>query len=120
MAGNITLGKQVGTHVLINVYDVPELACLEYLVDGRPLLDRIVNELDLHVVAQTGHQFTPKGYSYAYVLSESHCTIHTYPEYQSCYIDIFCCNPEFSPQKAVDLVMREFKTSNVRHQVVGR
>lgn len=112
----------VGTHVLINVYDVPEqnTMLLTRLEAGLPLLDNIVRSLDFHVVAQTGHQFSPMGYSYAYVLSESHFTIHTYPEYHSCYIDMFCCNPEFDPDQAVRLVQTAFHTETVRHQVIRR
>ncbi len=115
-------GEVVGTHVLINVYDVPEqdTASLTLLEVGRPLLDGIVDKLAFHVVAQTGHQFQPMGYSYAYVLSESHFTIHTYPEYHSCYIDMFCCNPEFDEKKAVQLVQEAFRTENVQYQVVRR
>ena len=112
----------VGTHVLINVYDVPEqdTALLARLEAGVPLLDNIVHALDFHVVAQTGHQFSPMGYSYAYVLSESHFTIHTYPEHRSCYIDMFCCNSSFRPEHAVQLVQETFHTETVRYQVVHR
>ena len=112
----------VGTHVLINVYDVPEqdTVLLARLYAGVPLLDGIVRALDFHVVAQTGHQFSPMGYSYAYVLSESHFTIHTYPEYHSCYIDMFCCNPAFNAERAVRLVQEAFHTETVRYQVVRR
>ena len=55
----------VGTHVLVNVYDVPEqdTALLTTLDVGRPVLDTIVRELQFHVVAQAGHQFSPMGYS---------------------------------------------------------
>jgi S-adenosylmethionine decarboxylase proenzyme len=116
------MSSHVGTHVLINVYDVPEqdTASLIRLEVGRPLLDEIVKALDFHVVAETGHQFSPIGYSYAYVLSESHFTIHTYPEYHSCYIDMFCCNPLFDAEKAVSLVKHAFHTDNVQHKVVRR
>ena len=112
----------VGTHVLINVYDVPEqdTVLLTQLDAGVPLLDNIIRTLDFHVVAHTGHQFSPMGYSYAYVLSESHFTIHTYPEYHSCYIDMFCCNPAFDAEKAVRLVQEAFHTEMVRYQVVRR
>ena len=122
MEGMNHTGETVGTHVLINVYDVPEqdTASLTSLEVGRPLLDRIVRELAFHVVAQTGHQFQPMGYSYAYVLSESHFTIHTYPEYHSCYIDMFCCNPAFDAKNAVELVQQAFRTENVTYQVVRR
>ena len=112
----------VGTHVLINVYDVPEqdTVSLTDLEVGRPLLDDIVHKLDFHVVAKTGHQFQPMGYSYAYVLSESHFTIHTYPEYHSCYIDMFCCNPTFDAEKAVQYVQQAFHTDMVQYQVIRR
>jgi S-adenosylmethionine decarboxylase proenzyme len=117
---DLCLGNQVGIHLLVNVYDVPDNARLEFLEIGRPLLDRIVRELQLNVVSRAGHQFTPTGYSYAYVLSESHFTIHTYPEYKSCYIDIFCCNPEFPPYRAIQLIQHAFDTSEVRYQIISR
>ena len=110
----------VGVHLLINGYDVSRIETLEYLVHGRPLLDSIVHNLQLTVVNQAGHQFPPVGYSYAYVLSESHFTIHTYPEYRSFYIDIFCCNPEFSPSRAVQLIRQAFHTDNISYRVVQR
>ena len=117
---NLLVGPSVGIHLLVNVYDVPHIERLQYLARGRPLLDEIVRELRLTVVAQAGHQFPPVGYSYAYVLSESHFTIHTYPEYQSCYIDIFCCNPNFPPDHAIQLIQRAFDTQLVRYQVIRR
>jgi len=117
---NLLAGSSVGIHLLVNVYHVLNKEKLEYLTHARPLLDEIVRELHLHVVAQAGHQFPPVGYTYAYVLSESHFTIHTYPEHQSCYIDIFCCNPDFSPTHAVQLIQRLFETQTVRYQVIQR
>ena len=110
----------VGIHVLINGYNVSRVEILEYLINGRPLLNSIVNDLHLTVVNQAGHQFSPIGYSYAYVLSESHFTIHTYPEYRSFYIDIFCCNPEFNPAHAVHLIRQAFCTDNITYQVIRR
>lgn len=116
----LVLNKPVGVHVLINVYDVADVQLLEYMSHGLPYLNQIVNALDLTVVAQTGYQFQPKGYSYAYVLSESHFTIHTYPEYHSCYIDIFCCHSGFNPVQAVQEVKRKFQTTNVHYQILQR
>lgn len=122
MYGTTTPRTVVGTHVLINVYNVPEqdTASLVHLEVGRPLLDDIVKALEFHVVAQTGHQFSPIGYSYAYVLSESHFTIHTYPEYHSCYIDMFCCNPAFDAERAVQLIKDAFHTEEATFQVIRR
>lgn len=113
-------GQLVGVHLLINVYDVPHPELLTYLTRGRPIMEELIQELDLHVVSQTGHQFSPIGYTYAYVLSESHFTIHTYPEYRSCYMDIFCCNSEFDPARAIERIKQKFHTENVRSQIIRR
>jgi S-adenosylmethionine decarboxylase len=37
------------------------------------------------------HQFQPQGLSILTLLSESHASLHTYPEYGFCYLDIFTC-----------------------------
>jgi S-adenosylmethionine decarboxylase proenzyme len=114
------IGQSVGVHLLVNVYDVPDVEKLKELVRGRPLLDEIVQALRLNVVAQAGHQFSPMGYSHAYVLSESHFTIHTYPEYRACYIDIFCCNPQFMSHLAVQKIKEVFETDNVTYTIMRR
>jgi hypothetical protein len=113
-------GSPVGVHLLINVYDVPHPELLTYLTRCRPIMEELIQELDLHVVAQTGHQFSPIGYTYAYVLSESHFTIHTYPEYRSCYLDLFCCNPQFDPVQAIERIKQKFQTEHVRSQIIRR
>jgi len=111
--------NHVGTHLILNVYDAEPLLLMRMDV-GLPLLREIVTALDLHVVSETGYQFEPFGYTYAFVLSESHFTIHTYPEFRSCYIDIFCCNKDFDSNKAVALVQKTFVASHVTHQTIKR
>jgi len=117
---SIVQGVTVGKHILMNVYNIPDRSLLMRLESCRSQLDQVVRELHLNVVAQTGHQFLPVGYTYAYVLSESHFTIHTYPEHHSCYIDIFCCNPQFQPLRAVQCIKNLFHTDNVTYQIIER
>ena len=110
----------VGTHLIVNLYDIPDTDLLSYLWRCRPILDNIVDKLNLTVVNQAGHQFEPIGYTFAYVLSESHLTIHTYPEYNSCYIDIFCCNPTFDGLNAVRVLKEAFNTNNATYDIIIR
>jgi S-adenosylmethionine decarboxylase proenzyme len=117
---NLNGVQQVGVHVIVNVYNIPNIDDIRLLENGLPILDEIVSGLDLHVVARSGFQFTPIGYSYAYVLSESHFTIHTYPEHRSCYIDIFCCNAAFNAHRAIQLIRDKFNSNDVRTQIMVR
>ena len=43
------------------------------------------------LLESTEHIFPPDGITAVALLSESHASIHTYPEHQSCFVDIFTC-----------------------------
>ena len=75
---------------------------IEWLVDGRgcaparlrdrasvvALLDRIVRDMDLHVVSTAVHVFDGHaGVTALYLLAESHLTIHTFPESGASYLE---------------------------------
>jgi len=44
------------------------------------------------VVQECHHPFTPQGLTSVLILSESHFTIHTYPEHKYLSIDLYICN----------------------------
>jgi len=81
---------------------------IEWLVDARGctparlrdrasvigLLERIVAEMDLHVVSTAVHVFGGAGGVTAlYLLAESHLTVHTFPETGAATINAYCCTP---------------------------
>jgi S-adenosylmethionine decarboxylase len=110
----------VGIHLIVNLYDIRDDDLLYDLWKGREVLNHVVSELHLNVVNEAGHQFQPYGYTYVYVLSESHLTIHTYPEHRSCYIDIFCCNPHFDPNMAISILKDMFNTNSITSNIIHR
>jgi S-adenosylmethionine decarboxylase len=58
------------------------------------LLDRIVADMGLHVVTSAVHVFGGAGGITAmYLLSESHLTIHTFPESGTATLNAYCCKP---------------------------
>jgi S-adenosylmethionine decarboxylase len=61
----------------------------------RELFARIVRELDLRVVGETQwHQFpTTGGITGLSLLTESHLAVHTFPEFGSVCLNVFCCVP---------------------------
>jgi len=109
----------IGTHCLITIRNCDaELLKYKHVVEN--LLNVIAKECELNVVAVSSHQFSPIGVTSVYVLAESHMSIHTYPENNAAYMDIFCCSKTFSPAKAHTVISRVFKDSIVDIQTVIR
>lgn len=59
------------------------------------------------VLSANEHIFEGGGMTALYLLSESHASIHTYPEHKSCFVDIFTCGYVCEP-KEFDRVLRDY------------
>jgi S-adenosylmethionine decarboxylase len=58
----------------------------------RGLFDTLIEEMDLHPVADAQwHQFSGGGITGLALLQESHIACHTFPEYRSLCLNVFCC-----------------------------
>ena len=53
------------------------------------------------------HVFPPDGLTIVYLLSESHASLHTYPEFGACFVDLFTCGNNCSA-KNFDAALRSF------------
>jgi S-adenosylmethionine decarboxylase len=63
------------------------------------------------VVSELTHQFDPQGITGIYVLKESHCAFHSWPELGVLTIDVFTCGPGFQIDKFKELISAFFETS---------
>lgn len=84
------------------------------------IMDDIVRDLRLTEVARAFHQFKPVGATGVIVLSESHFSAHTYPEYGKVYLDIFCCSRDFCTDEAVKSIHRAFGSEDFEWQYIER
>lgn len=98
----------IGKHCMITIRNIGNPEKLKRLPDVEHALDIIARECGLNVVNKSGHQFDPWGVTFVHVLAESHMSIHTYPENSAAYMDIFCCSPSFSPEKAKAVIEQMF------------
>jgi S-adenosylmethionine decarboxylase len=82
----------LGTEWLIDATgcDADALVDVEHL---RAVFDRVITDLDLHVVGEIAWaKFSePGGVSGLALLSESHLTCHTYPEFRAATFNLYCC-----------------------------
>ena len=89
------------------------------------MFSRIVDGMHLHPVAPTAwHQFpgtsgNAGGITGLGLLSESHLACHTFPEFGSLCLNVFCCRPRPEWDFESEL-RREFGAANVRVRCVDR
>lgn len=46
------------------------------------------------IVGESDHNFYPQGYTKTFLLSESHCALHTWPEVNRTWLELASCNKE--------------------------
>ena len=103
--------QYAGTHLLVDLWGAKNLADADLIETalkecistcGATLL-----YLHLHCFSENG------GISGVAVLSESHISIHTWPERDYAAIDIFMCG-DAKPHKAIPILRRYFKPATVQ------
>ena len=92
----------------------------KFIDEIEPLMEKIAEKCGLTVVSRAFHQFEPFGVTGVLVLSESHFSVHTYPENNTVYLDIFCCADHFDPEQAGHIILTTLNGSSAEWQVVNR
>jgi S-adenosylmethionine decarboxylase len=82
--------NNMGHHCLLNVY-----GCNFELLNNEEFLIRVLKkaakECGATVLNMMSHKFEPQGVTAILLLSESHISVHTFPEYGKAAFDIFTC-----------------------------
>ncbi len=66
------------------------------------------------------HTFPPHGFTAVALLSESHASIHTYPEHDGCFVDLFTCGAHCNVEAFDAELRRHFRPKKVSLQIVER
>ncbi len=66
------------------------------------------------------HKFLPQGLTGVILLSESHITFHTWPEFKYLALDIFTCGKKCDPYKALDYFKDKIKPKNIQVMEIKR
>lgn len=71
------------------------------------------------IVEECVHEFTPVGVTYFAVISTSHFSIHTWPEYEYAAVDIFSCSDDVI-DGIEDKLKELFGAKKIIHRLVDR
>ena len=105
----------LGRHTLIELHGCSASA-LSDLESIRTLMVAAVKQAGGTYVTDVFHHFTPLGVSGVIVISESHVTIHTWPEHGYAGADIFTCGTRVKPEKAAKVIIAKLKPST--HSII--
>lgn len=106
-------------HIIADFSGCP-LELLEKGEHGETILRQTVEISGLNCVLIKFHQFLPTGYTAAALLTESHITLHTWPEYGSVQIDIFTCGCHDKAHLAYAKLKELFRPQHVAEQILFR
>lgn len=105
-----------GRHLIAQYFD-----CDHDALCDRERLAEVMQEAaeasGARILSCDDHYFDENGYTMVILLSESHASIHTYPEYNACFVDLFTCGKSCSAED-FETVLREYlKPEQVDSQI---
>ncbi|MFH1091448.1 MAG: adenosylmethionine decarboxylase [Pseudomonadota bacterium] len=111
--------KSLGKHLIIEFHDCDPFILNDTQACETHLLEA-VRVSGATAIKPFFHQFSPHGVSGVVVIAESHFSIHTWPEYGYCALDIFTCGDEIKSEPAVDYLRKSFKAGHYTMMEIKR
>jgi S-adenosylmethionine decarboxylase len=110
--------KTVGRHVIAEFYD-----CDADVIDDVALITRYMRAaaeaVGATIVAEAFHRYAPVGVSGTLLISESHLSVHTWPEARYVAVDIFTCGG-LDPRPGFKLLETALRAQASRMQEIIR
>ncbi|HET9056666.1 MAG TPA: S-adenosylmethionine decarboxylase [Chitinophagaceae bacterium] len=90
----------------------------------KSLLDEQIQKFSLNKLGEVYHNFEPGGFTAVICLSESHISLHTWPEYKRVNLDIYLSNfkrvNDGVSQQIFDELVAYFEASIISKQLIRR
>jgi S-adenosylmethionine decarboxylase len=104
--------QSLGNHLIIELYE-----CHRDVINDAQMVEEKLKEAvrvsGANMVQSVIHEFNPHGISGVIVIEESHFSVHTWPEYGYCALDIFTCGDEIDYHSALQYLKSEFQAQSM-------
>ena len=111
--------KSLGQQLIVELY-----GCDRTLLDDPSRLERILTEAISRsggtIIRPCFHQFSPHGVTGVVVIAESHVSIHTWPEFGYCALDVFTCGTQVKTDQIFEFVRSELQAQETSVMEVKR
>ena len=111
--------KPLATHLLIELFDCDS----KILSDSNQVKDIFINaakEGKATIVNDLFHEFSPHGLTGVLVITESHLSIHTWPEFNYAAVDVFSCDDKLDGDKIKQILEKKLKSKEVYTKIINR
>lgn len=111
--------RALGCHIVAEL----SLCDPEVLADFDKVKNAMVeaaNVANAEVREVVFHRFIPHGVSGVVVISESHLSIHTWPEIGYAAVDIYTCGDHTDPMKALEYLSQQFLCRRMNTTTIDR
>ena len=78
----------------------------------RKILIKAAEKANATLHAISFHQFPPSGVSGIVVISESHISIHTWPEFRYVALDLYTSGDLVEPEKGIEYAVKAFRSTS--------
>jgi S-adenosylmethionine decarboxylase len=110
--------KTIGRHLIAEYYRC-DIALLDDIGRLRYHMLTAAERIGANVMSDTFNRFTPQGVSGTVVISESHLSIHTWPEFGYVAVDIYTCGG-LDPRPGFEYLGRALGATSCRMQEILR
>ena len=111
--------KSLGQQLIVELY-----GCDRTLLDDPSRLEQILTESIRRsggtIIRPCYHQFSPHGVTGVVVIAESHVSIHTWPEFGYCALDVFTCGTQVQTDQIFEYVRSELQAQETSVMEVKR
>lgn len=114
-----TNNKTVGVHYLIDIENIENSN-----IDSQPFIlntcRKILENTNMTILNSLVHKFDPQGMTAIYLLSESHFSLHTWPEFKKMRMDLFTCSRDCCFDKVEEILKTSFPQATINIRKIYR
>lgn len=86
----------------------------------KGICTKLLSKTGVNVLDEIHHEFEPQGFTALYLLSESHMSVHTWPENGKIRIDLFSCVINGKFDDALNTLKSTFKDAQITIKTLYR
>jgi S-adenosylmethionine decarboxylase len=110
---------QLGEHLIVDLSQCNQELLLEP-ERSRDLFFNAVRDAGLTVVSEGFYKFSPHGFTCFLLLAESHASLHAWPEFGYCAIDLFTCNLGLDLTPLINKLQGLFGAAHISVRAINR